>query len=359
MTRTALLLALLTGACATSSPAPISYGDGASRAEAPSQRVERRAPARIEQRGSSQGAEPARNEPAPVTAEREPEPPPPRVAAPQAQPNWADGEGTPLSAYALQPSDAQPFDPANLPRSHRVSGDESLYDVATRYQVPLRALIDQNRLEPPYALENGRALELPPPRFHLVARGDTLDEIARRYNVDLRSLALLNRIQTDANVRSGERVYLPAMAREIVQPPPPQQGASATPPSPGSGRFAWPMRGEVVTRFGAQPGGTRLDGIEIAGREGGQVTAAADGDVIYAGTDIEGLGALVLVRHAENYVTAYAYNRQTLVREGQHVRAGEAIAELGLRPDGRARLLFQVRLGNEVLDPAPLMAAVR
>ncbi|MBL8548076.1 MAG: peptidoglycan DD-metalloendopeptidase family protein [Hyphomonadaceae bacterium] len=354
MTRTALLLALLTGACASSAPAPISYGDGgAVRAEAPPpQRTERRA--EIEQRGTRQTSQPART---PAVQE----PPPERAPAPQAQPNWADGEGTPLSTYAMQPRDAQPFDPAHLPTSHRVSGDESLYDIATRYQIPLRALIDQNQLEPPYALENGRVLELPPPRFHLVARGETLEEIARRYNVDLRSLALLNRIDADANVRSGERIYLPAMARELAQAPaaaPPVQQAAAPLPA-GSGRFAWPLRGEVVTRFGAQPGGTRVDGVEIAGREGAQVAAAADGDVIYAGADIAGLGTLVLIRHADNYVTAYAYNRQALVREGQHVRAGEAVSELGVRPDGRARLLFQVRRGNEVLDPAPLMAAQR
>ncbi len=194
----------------------------------------------------------------------------------------------------------------------------------------------------------------------LVRRGEELEDIARRYNVDLRSLALLNRMQGDDAVRAGERIYLPAMAREMAAaaPSPPV----ATPPSPlpaGAGRFAWPLRGDVISRFGAQPNGTRLDGVEIAGQEGATIGAAGDGDVIYAGDDIEALGVLVLVRHAENYVTAYGYNRRALVREGQHVRAGEAIAELGARPDGRARLLFQVRRGSDVLDPAPLMGAQR
>jgi septal ring factor EnvC (AmiA/AmiB activator) len=223
----------------------------------------------------------------------------------------------------------------------------------------LRALIDQNHLEPPYALSEGRVLDLPPPRYHVVRRGEELADIAQRYNVDLRSLALLNRMGANDRVRAGDRIYLPAMAREMATEPPPPV-VSQTPTLPvGSGRFAWPLRGEVVARFGAQPGGTRLDGIEIAAREGAQVSAAADGDVIYAGTDIEGLGTLVLVRHPDNLVTAYGYNRQALVREGQHVRAGEAIAELGPRPDGRARLLFQVRRGNEALDPAPMMSAQR
>lgn len=333
MTRAALLLALLAGACATSSPAPISYGaNGEERPAAPAPR--RQAATQQQQPESRQEA---------VVA--------PREAAPAPEPNWADGEGTPLSAYALRPEDAF----ASAARSHTVSDDESLYDIATRYQVPLRALIDQNHLEPPYALASGRVLELPPPRVHTVARGEDFEEIARRYNVDTRSLALLNRMQPPYEVRRGDRVVLPAMARERAPDPP--SPAPVAPIVAGSGRFGWPLRGDVVARFGAQPGGTRLDGIEIAAREGAPVVAAADGDVFYAGTDIDGLGSLILVRHADNYVTAYGYNRRALVREGQHVRAGEAIAEVGLRPDGRARLLFQVRRGSEALDPAPLMAA--
>jgi len=328
MTRTVLLLALMASACATSSPAPIAYGGG------------RR----------SEPAPPSSQAPAPAQL------PAGTPAAPE--PNWSDGEGTPLSAYALRAEDVQPFDPAHGPRTHTVGADESLYDIATRYQVPLRALIDQNRLEPPYALAPGRAIELPPPRIHTVARGEDFADIARRYNVDLRSLALLNRMRPPYAVRRGDRIVLPAMAREHAA-----LAAPSAAPAPqaaeqnGSARFAWPLRGDVTARFGPQPGGARLDGIEIAGREGAPVLAAAEGDVFYAGADIEGLGNLVLVRHADNFVTAYGYNRRALVREGQHVRAGEPIAELGARPDGRARLLFQVRRGSEALDPAPLLGA--
>jgi len=330
MTRAALLLALMAGACATSSPAPIAYGTSVSSPAAPPLR---RAPAPA-------GETPALH----------------RGLTPE--PDWADGEGTPLSAFALRPEEAQPFDPSNWPRTHTVGADESLYDIATRYQAPLRALIDQNRLEPPYALAPGRVIELPPPRIHTVARGEGFEDIARRYNVDQRSLALLNRMQPPYEVRRGDRIVVPAMAREPPAPSPPATAPASQPRAAhNAARFAWPLRGDVVARFGAQPGGTRLDGIEIAGREGAQVVAAAEGDVFYAGADIEGLGNLVLIRHADNFVTAYGYNRRALVREGQHVRAGEPIAELGLRSDGRARLLFQVRRGSEALDPAPLLGA--
>lgn len=358
MTRAALILALLASSCASAEPAPIAYGQSAARAEPretsppPQSELASGGRARIEYRGASQQQPPAPAQEAPIYH------PPER--APAEAPHWADGEGTPLSAYALQPEDAQPFDPAHLPRTHRVGANESLYDVAARYQIPLRALIDQNHLEPPYALAPGTELQLPPPRFHTVTRGENLDDIARRYNVDTRSLALLNRMRSPYSVSPGDRIVLPAMARELAPAPVVEtSGPPATSQGPprvaGNARFALPLRGDVVARFGSQAGGGRLDGIEIAGREGDRITAAADGEVVYAGADLPAYGTLVLVRHADNYVTAYGFARRALVREGQRVRTGEAIAELGARPDGRARLLFQVRQGSAVVDPTPLL----
>ena len=333
MTRAVLLFALLAGACASGQAAPISYGSGAS---APT-----RPPARIEDRRAQ----------APAEA---------RAPALQEAPDWAAGEGTPLSAWALQPGDAQPYDPANLPRTHRVGADESLYDIASRYQVPLRALIDQNNLQPPYTLTPGRELRLPPPRFHTVARNEGLEDIARAYNVDTRSLALLNRMEAPYRVRAGDRIVLPAMARAEVAPAAPAAHVAAAPSGApavqaANAHLALPMQGRIVARFGVQSGGGRLDGIEIAGREGDRISAAADGDVVYAGSDLPAYGELVLVRHANDLVTAYAYTRRALVREGQRVRAGEAIAELGAREEGGARLLFQVRQGSTPVDPGPLL----
>jgi murein DD-endopeptidase MepM/ murein hydrolase activator NlpD len=324
MTRATLLLAALAAACASAQPAPISYRSG--------QQQQPQAPPEAAEAVS--GAV----ESAPRPAHNEPD--------------WADGEGTPLSAYALRPEEAQPYDPARLPRTHRVRGEESLYDIAETYQVPLRALIDQNGLAPPYALEPGRELQLPPPRFHSVARGESFEDVARRYNVDLRSLALLNRMAPPYRVRAGDRIVLPATAR--AHAPPADVGEAPTVDG-ASARFQLPLRGPILARFGAQPGGVRVDGLEIAGREGDEIAAAADGDVVYAGSDLPAYGTLVLVRHADDYVTAYGFARRALVREGQRVRAGQPIAELGSRPDGRPRLLFQVRRGAAAVDPAPLL----
>lgn len=357
MTRAFLLLALLTGACAAGgAPAPIVFGGSGGGGQGGSLPEQQRPRAPIERRETTRPQ--AQPQPEPARAQRQAEPP--RAQQPQAAPDWQDGEGPSLSDFALRPEDAQPFDPANLPATHRVRGDESLYDIATTYQVPLRALIDQNNLEPPYALSAGRELRLPPPRFHTVARGESFDDVARRYNIDPRSLALLNRMQPPYNVRQGERIVLPAMARADVAPPPPTPAPSPVTPLPqGSGRFAWPLNGDVLARFGAQPNGVRIDGIEIAGVEGAPIVAAAEGEVVYAGSDLPAYGTLVLIRHPDNYVTAYGHARRALVREGQSVRAGERIAELGPNARGAPRLLFQVRQGSAAVDPTPLLGARR
>jgi murein DD-endopeptidase MepM/ murein hydrolase activator NlpD len=280
------------------------------------------------------------------------------------QPDWAAGPGTPLSAYALQPNQT---DPANPPRRVRVARGQSLFDIATLYQIPMLALIEQNHLEPPYALPPGAIVELPPPNLHVVREGERFEDVARAYNVDLQSLGVLNRMQPPYAVRAGDRIVLPAGARagdEPNQEPPELSTVNAEPASEppavqGDGRFAWPLRGAIVARFGAQLNGARLDGVEIEGREGDAIAAAADGDVVYAGSDLAAYGTLVLVRHADNYVTAYGFGRRALVREGQHVRAGQAVAELGARADGRARLLFQVRQGAHAVDPEPLLGLAR
>lgn len=322
MMRAAFLLLVVTG-CAAAAPASIQYGQGASPAAAPAPR-DTRAPQR------------ARSDDPPASAAQ-----------------W-EGEGTPLSAYALRPEDVHPYDLAHMPRTHRVGANETLSDVATMYQVPVLALIQENGLQPPYALSRGQDLRLPQPRFHTVARNETFEDIARRYAVDTRSLALLNRLQRPYAVQPGDRIVLPVGVAGVETSPSPVSSSAAPAPA-GPARFAMPMRGEIAARFGSREDGGRLDGIEIAGREGEPVLAAADGDVVYAGEDVPGYGTLVLVRHADNYVTAYGYNRRTLVREGQRVRAGQQIAELGQRSDGRGLLLFQVRQGSAAVDPAPLL----
>jgi len=329
--RQAVVFALLLAGCATSTPAPITYGPSHHRTV-------------------------SRAQPTPTYT---PRPPP-------AQPNWAEGEGTPLSAYALQPDTS--YDPRNPPRTHRVAAHESLANIAAHYQVPVMTLIEQNHMEPPYRLAPGSTIELPPPNLHTVARGETFVSIADRYNVQPHSLAILNRMSEPAEVREGDVIVLPATAAawtNVPPPPPParstQRGAASvqvptTPTAPaGDAHFAWPVRGDILARFGAQSDGRRLDGVEIAADQGEPVKAAADGEVVYAGSDLPSYGTLILIRHADSYVTAYGYAQEARVREGQQVHAGDVIAQVGRVGAGPTKLMFQVRQGRNAVDPLPLL----
>ena len=335
--RFALLACVGLAGCAATGPAPIENRTSATE------------PTRFERPAKRAVAAPARPAPAPAPVPVKPRPYPAAAAG-----DWAEGPGAPLSIWALQPQEAQPFDPAALPKTHAVKPGETLFTLSARYQAPLRALIETNRLEAPFAINVGQVLSLPPPRIHRVRAGETLVAIAARYNVDARSLAVMNRMAAPFTVRPGDALALPALARAQARDLAPPQ--AERPPVPGQRppkptiRLAWPLTGKILTRFGPLPGNRRSDGIDIAADEGAPVKAAADGMVVYAGNDLPGYGNLILIQHTGGWVTAYAQARSLKRAEGARVKQGDVIAEVGGGPSG-ARLHFQVRRGSQPADP--------
>ncbi|MDE0854195.1 MAG: peptidoglycan DD-metalloendopeptidase family protein, partial [Nevskia sp.] len=119
-----------------------------------------------------------------------------------------------------------------------------------------------------------------------------------------------------------------------------------------AGRWEWPTRGKVARTFSAD-GSSK--GIDISGDPGQIVVAAAGGKVVYSGSALKGYGELVIIKHDEQYLTAYGYNRRRLVEEGQEVLAGQPIAEVGLGPEQRALLHFEIRDRGKPVDPLPLL----
>ena len=245
MPRGALFLCLMTTACAAGGAtggAPIAYGpSGYARPAQP--------PPHAEYSDATPSAPPAYAPPQT-----------PSPAAPQQQP-----EETALSAYALQPDYG---DPRHPPRTHTVGRNESLYDIAVHYQIPMQSLIAQNGLQPPYALAPGRVIELPPPRIHVVAEGETFEDVARIESIDRRSLALLNRMSEPYVVHPGDQLVLPALPGawsdsgapppQTLQPTPAYIPPPPTPPrSTPNGRFTWPVRGVLAASFGPQGDGRR------------------------------------------------------------------------------------------------------
>jgi lipoprotein NlpD len=218
-----------------------------------------------------------------------------------------------------------------------------------------------------------------------VQRGDTLYSIAFRFGWDWKALAARNGIAPPYLIRVGQVIRFdgqpttaapmvatvataPVQARPASRPaavtlPPPvrAQTAPVTPtkvvPSTvatqplqrSASGWAWPSSGAVIGRFSSN--GSLNKGIDIAGELGQPVSAASDGSVVYAGSGLRGYGELVIIKHSDTYVSAYGHNRRLLVQEGQRVKAGQTIAEMGSTGTDRVKLHFEIRRQGKPVDP--------
>jgi murein DD-endopeptidase MepM/ murein hydrolase activator NlpD len=248
--------------------------------------------------------------------------------------------------------------------------------------------------------------------LHVVAAGDTLHKISRTYGRSVADLAKANNIEPTATLKIGDRIVIPGgpgshsvaknkssqplaapsakaaaagraaasakaaaskaavpKAQPVKATPPPKQpeqppehaavvtpsGETATPApikSDASPGFRWPVKGRVIAGFGPKPNGQQNDGINLAVPEGTPVKAAEDGVVAYAGNELKGYGNLVLVRHPNGYVTAYAHAKELLVKRGDQIKRGDVIAKSGQSGNVDApQLHFEVRKGSAPVDP--------
>jgi murein DD-endopeptidase MepM/ murein hydrolase activator NlpD len=229
---------------------------------------------------------------------------------------------------------------------------------------------------------------------HVVNSGETLAGIARHNHISVAELARANNLDRSAKLKLGTRLTVPAAktadTASTATEPPVIQSAAATsvPPTskvaalapqqsarlalanpapeqmetnpaikPGEATgalptFRWPVRGKVITGYGAKTNGKANDGINLAVPEGTPVKAAEDGVVAYSGNELKGYGNLVLVRHANGYVTAYAHASELLVKRGDLIKRGQVIAKSGQSGEvGSPQLHFEIRKGSTPVDP--------
>lgn len=211
--------------------------------------------------------------------------------------------------------------------------------------------------------------DLPRSGVHEVQRGDTLYSIAWRYDRDWRTLAARNGIAAPYVIRPGDRIDLtagPARSPRTQAPPatPKPASGSATPtvsaaprPSPvppSALNWVWPVEGEVLRGFSAR-GASGNKGLDIRAREGTAVAASAAGEVVYAGSGLRGFGQLVILKHDDIWLSAYAHNGPSLVREGQRVGRGDRLAVLEGSADHQRLLHFEIRRQGTPVDPTSLL----
>lgn len=221
----------------------------------------------------------------------------------------------------------------------------------------------------------------------VVHSGDTLSEIAEQNRVSENALIAANGISDPNQIRIGQVLRVPQVEREPEQvaaaqiapreaphksaaitvttlPAPRATKTSEEPPRPRpdysdtSIAFEWPVEGRIISPFGASASGQRNDGINIAAQLGEPIHAAASGIVTYAGDELKGYGNLVLIRHDDGYVTAYAHAESISVARGERVAKGQVIGYAGDTGDVKTpQVHFEIRKGIEPVDPKPLLTA--
>ncbi|WP_458128341.1 peptidoglycan DD-metalloendopeptidase family protein [Pseudomonas sp. Z2-11] len=216
---------------------------------------------------------------------------------------------------------------------------------------------------------------------YVVRRGDTLFSIAFRYGWDYKALAARNNIPAPYTIHPGQTIRFdgrsastptavvtqsgstPSSSSKTTVIRRPASAATATVPSvankpapapmppagPAPTGWGWPSNGVLIGKFSSN--GSLNKGIDIAGDLGQPVLAASDGTVVYAGSGLRGYGELVIIKHSDTYVSAYGHNRRLLVREGQQVKVGQTIAEMGSTGTDRVKLHFEIRRQGKPVDP--------
>ncbi len=271
---------------------------------------------------------------------------------------------TPPSSPA--PSPVSPPGAAFTSASAVVAGrGDTVYALSRRHRVPVRAIIEANRLRPPYHLKAGQRVVLPRGRQHTVKRGETFFGIARRYRANAYALARANGLKSPYDIQAGRILVLPGgtaakqkprktggvvLTKRTPRRPPP--AAVPRPPAATGKGFIWPVRGRVVSGFGVKAKGLRNDGINIAAARGTPVKATENGVVVYAGNELRGFGNLLLIKHSGGWVSAYAHNDTLLAKRGEKVAKGQRVATVGSTGSVKnPQLHFEMRRGSIAKDP--------
>jgi murein DD-endopeptidase MepM/ murein hydrolase activator NlpD len=308
----------------------------------------------------------------------------------EGQETYSQSASAGSSDYAAAPANAAPY---------TVVPGDTIYGVAQRMHVPTQSLIDTNGLKPPYRLTPGQQLAMPgsgnyDPDLAVTttapaANGDTYTGAPPRVTTSTGGSIAMEDLSPAAggantSTRAPAATTAPAATQSAATPlpaPPIEDETqsdlpltpSVKPAAPASEteqvaaipsgttsdeRFQWPIQGKIISRFGAKNGGQHNDGINIAAKEGAKVYAADSGTVAYAGNELKGFGNLLLIRHTDGWITAYAHNEKLLVKKGDKVTRGQPIALVGATGNvDSPQLHFEIRRGSDPVDPLQHLAS--
>lgn len=183
--------------------------------------------------------------------------------------------------------------------------------------------------------------------YYRVQSGDTVYSIAWAYGLDYRQLITINRLQLPYKVYIGQPLRVKPVRAGVAQPP----SIAVAPYRPYKvfAKWRWPVQGLIIKGFSEKSFGNK--GIDLGGRLGQPIRAASSGIVVYCGAGIRGYGNLILIKHNQQFLSAYAFNQSNLVKDGMSVRSGQKIATMGRDNSGRVLLHFEIRYNGKPVNP--------
>ncbi|MDG1748328.1 MAG: LysM peptidoglycan-binding domain-containing protein [Porticoccaceae bacterium] len=259
--------------------------------------------------------------------------------------------------------------------NHKVDVGETLYSVAWRYDLNVNELARANRLDHPYIITPGQILTLiidrsrmsiPLPSQHKVKSGDTLFSIASKYSIEILSLAKRNNLIAPYTINVGQTLTLSGSAPSVNDEAlvavkargkasrqsgdstrtsvPAKSKTKTSPKYSKNWQWKWPLKGSIVEGFNPNK---LQKGLKIKGSGNSKVFPAAPGNVVYAGSGLRGYGKLIIIKHSEVFLSAYANNEQLLVEVGQSVGQADVISSLG----ANGEMYFEIRKDGNPVNP--------
>jgi murein DD-endopeptidase MepM/ murein hydrolase activator NlpD len=262
------------------------------------------------------------------------------------------------------------------PERITVQRGQTLSEIAHSYHVPMRVIAEANGLVPPYRIQIGRTLVIPGAAPSRVAAagpavaapsstppagvrppGGTAD-LSAPTAPDKPPVVAALPAPTSPPPEPQSPTEAPAPTRTVPDAPTEANRAAAPPPTSSAGTFLWPVRGHVLATYGSKLDGTRNDGINISAPRGAAVQAIDGGVVAYTGNELRGYGNLVLIKHPNGWISAYAHCDKILVTRGEKVERGQVIARVGSTGNvSEPQLHFELRRGQRPVDPREFLPA--
>lgn len=230
---------------------------------------------------------------------------------------------------------------------YTVKRGDSLYTIGFRYGLDYHSIADWNQITKPFTIYPGQKLHLQPGQKPFSKPG-TVKTQPLKPGSTAKSTTKVAAIPVTATTSKTASTKTPVKTSSKT-PPKSIAKSSSTTSSRSSVRWQWPTNGTIIETYLA--GDPTRSGLDIAGKEGQAIRAAASGSVVYSGNGLLGYGELIIIKHDERFLSAYAHNRVRLVAEGESIRAGQKIAEMGRGESGRIKLHFEIRANGKPVNP--------